>query len=385
MSISPRCSFPWRFTPGLFAGLCLILAGGPVSLPALAQAPGDSNSDGKQAAGTSGDVNGETAVFQVTPEAKAAVEHGAKMLQAERYKDAIDAFTAAVRIHPQVAQFRHLLGVAYFKNKQLGPAWIQFRQAVLRNPADANAVRDFTHLWNVVNQQGAATLGLTPEQVEKNLGAPDGKREQENRLTWQYGFMQINFVDGRLFSTVDPRGLITETLRPVDAVRFKLDGDRWRLAYRTINRAQILTEYLRPGQSLRNWEEMFNVQRLIGLSAQHVTPAQLMDTIKQKLSEGYPDFHFQVLMNDDESAMFEWRIPAKDQRQAQHEIVRLFAGRNDIHRIAYVRHIPELSPEDRSQWVDILKAAQLVAAGSGGEGPADDAGDGLINDSGDPP
>jgi hypothetical protein len=42
----------------------------------------------------------------IAPEARVAVNKGVEFLKAERYKDAIDAFTAAARRHPVNGQFR---------------------------------------------------------------------------------------------------------------------------------------------------------------------------------------------------------------------------------------------------------------------------------------
>ena len=298
----------------------------------------------------------------ISAEARAAVEKGVEHLEAKQFKEAINAFLAAARRHPNNGQFRHLLGFAYAQNKQLPQAWLQFRKAVRFNPQYPDANRDFLTLWNSFDRSGVLNVGTTPEQVQKVLGKADGEFENEQRSVLEYGYMRLNFLNGRLFSIVDPRGLDPQDNKPVDSLRARLDDKaRWRLGYRAVNRLQTVTEYVPEGQQVQKWKELFTVQRLHRLVEQKTTPEQLMGRIQDQLKQIDPKMTFQVVSKTGGSVLFQWQDPGAKGRPAQHEIVRLVAGKKDIHRLAYSKRVKSLSDEDTKKWIGLLQQAELLA------------------------
>ncbi len=187
----------------------------------------------------------------ISPEVRVAVERGGEAMKQKKYKDAINAFTAAGRLHPKNSQLRQLLGVAYLRDKQIGQAWFQFRQAVRLDPQYAPAVQSFGTMWQLLDRRGALNVGQTFAQVAKAMGKPDRQIQGEKLTHWLYGFMQLNFVDGRLHSVVDPRGLDAAATRITESVQLEFDGRSWSPGFRKLDRSQSLTEYLPPGQTVQ--------------------------------------------------------------------------------------------------------------------------------------
>lgn len=300
----------------------------------------------------------------ISPQVRAAAEQGMKFLEQERYKDAANAFLAAARKYPRNGQLRHLLGYSFAKNKQLGQAWLQFRQAVRLSPDYEPAVRDFLAVWNSFDRSGVLNIGRTPAEVEKAIGKPDAKQERENRIIWEYGFMRVNFLDGILFSLVDPRGVRAEMATPDDFMQLELNANDWRLGYRSVNRLQTVSEYTPPDQTVQKWDELFTIQRLYGLVERKMTPREMMRQIQQDLTEIDTKITFAVLQDGDSDVLFRWRDPGDRQRPAQHEFVRLVAGKKDLHRLAYSRKAAKLPAGEAEKWTGLLRQAKLTPLGN---------------------
>jgi hypothetical protein len=176
--------------------------------------------------------------------------------------------------------------------------------------------------------------------------------------------MQLNFVDDQLASVVDPRGLDAAHSKPNDSVRFSFDDRPWWLSYRTLNRVQAVSEYVPQNQTVQDWTELFTVQRLFGMTAKQITPRKLMQDIHGKLRQQHPDLVWQVLQDDDNDMIYEWRtagdLAGKEKTPAQHEIARLLAGSQDIHLLAYAKKVPRLAPDERQVWVRLVREATLT-------------------------
>ncbi len=302
---------------------------------------------------------------KLSPEGQVATKRGIEMLQAKEYKKAINLLLAAARLHPKEGELRHLLGYAYAQDKQLGQAWLQFRQAVRLTPQNVAGIRDFIKLWQVFENQGVFNWGRSSAELVKLIGKPDAKSEKSGGEVWEYGFKQIHFLDGKLELLVDPRGLAT-LQQPVDKIDYDFDDqNRWRPGYRSLNLVQSLTEFIPTGQSMQKWSELYTIQRIHRLRAKK-SPSELMREIEANLKKANPAVEFRVLEERDGDVLFHWRDVGdeKKKRLPQHEIVRLVAGQRDIYRLAYTRRVAQIAAEDAKNWVSILGQAKLVAATS---------------------
>ena len=301
---------------------------------------------------------------KLTPEAQIAAKRGIEMLQAKEYKKAVELLLVAAKLHPREGEIRHLLGYAYAQNKQLGPAWLQFRQAVRLKPKYVAGIRDFMKLWKAFETQGVFNAGRSSDEIAKLLGKPDSKQSKNGGEVWEYGFKQLHFLQGKLAALIDPRGLDASITQTVDKIEIEFDDQsRWRLGYRSLDLVQSLTEYIPQGQGMQKWNELYTIQRIHKLREKK-SPSDLMKDIETNLKKANPAVEFRVLEERDGDVLFHWRDVGdeKQNRLPQHEIVRLIAGQRDIHRLAYTRRVGQIPAEDAKNWVSILGQAQLVSA-----------------------
>ena len=307
---------------------------------------------------------------KLSPQAQVAARRGIEFLESKEYKKSIEMFKVAVRMHPQQAELQHFLGVAYAQDKQLGPAWLHFRQAVRLNPRHANAVRDFSSLWQAFEARGIFHCGRTREQLTQFVGKPDKVSRNGATEVWEYGFKQLHLNNGRLAAVVDPRGLSAAIANGTHRLEIKFDEQpRWRLGYRTVSRIHALSEYIPAGQSIGQWNELYTVQRIHGL-AKKQTPGEMMKQMEENLKKQNPNVEFAVLAEGEGDVMFQWRDVGDKDRKPQHEIVRLLTGTRDIHRLAYAQRVPLIPTETAKTWVDVLQRARLVPTTSSATAPA---------------
>ena len=298
----------------------------------------------------------------ISPEARAAVNKGVEQLNGQQYKEAVQTFLAAARRHPNNGQFRHLLGLAYLKDNQPGPAWLQFRQGVRFNPDYKPGQQYFLALWKEFERKGVLAIGRSQEEIVKLIGAPDRKVGTGPQTRLEYGFMQLHFLKGQLFAIADSRGLNAESMKPERVLKVEFDDQsRWKLGYRAIDKRQSLTEYVPKGQSVREWKELYTVQRLHRLASK-TTPKKMATEIEANLRKENPDIDFQVLNDTENDVMFHWREKGSKERPAQHEIVRLVAGPKDIHRLAYGQRVAQIKGPEAEAWFQRMQNTKLIAS-----------------------
>jgi hypothetical protein len=145
-------------------------------------------------------------------------------------------------------------------------------------------------------------------------------------------------------------------------MKFDLDDKtRWRPGYSSINRLESITEYIPKTENVQKWTEMYSVQRFYQMKGK-LTPKQMMDNILDRLKETIPSVSFATLVDTENDVLFHWRDEGGKDRPAQHEIVRLIAGEQDIHRLAYVRKVAQIPAVEAQVWIDLIRQALLTKA-----------------------
>jgi len=118
-----------------------------------------------------------------------------------------------------------------------------------------------------------------------------------------------------------------------------------------------LVESIPADESWDLWTRMITMQFLPGCED---TPRELMERILARLRSKCPELVSDVIREDELGVIYEWRIDACPAAPDQHEVARVFAGPEGLHRVAYVQKGP-LMPEDvRAEWIERLAQAILI-------------------------
>ena len=292
-----------------------------------------------------------------------ALEHAKKgqdFLKQKYWKDAASEFEKAVALQPESSVLHYLLGVSYLENSQASKGWVEFRKAVLLDPTNKRAANDFMKIWNFFDRKGLLNVGTPEVEVLKMLGKPDREQNRNSESQLSYGFMWINFRQGRLFALVDPRGLKAEFTRALSTMEFQLPP-HWREGYRNMNAYSALTEYVTEEDTVQNFQQLFTTQRLMKRGEKGSAKA-MMDHMKSLMEKSRQIELWNVIQEGDNDILFEWRVAKNKQKPAQYEIARLIKGKRDMHRLAYTNRKLPLSDETRAEWIKVIQSAKLIVA-----------------------
>ncbi|MCH9656501.1 MAG: hypothetical protein K0U86_03420 [Planctomycetes bacterium] len=292
-----------------------------------------------------------------------ALEHakkGQELLKRKYWKKAASEFEKAIAFQPESSVLHYLLGVSYLENSQASKGWVEFRKAVLLDSTNKRAANDFMKIWDFFDRKGLLNVGTPEVEVLKVLGKPDRERNQKSKSQLSYGFMWVNFRQGRLFALVDTRGLTAELTRALNTMEFQLPP-RWREGYRNMNANSALTEYVTEEDTVQNYQQLFTTQRLLKQGEKGSAKA-MMNHMKSLLEKSHQIEVWNVIQEGDNDILYEWRVAKNEQAPAQHEIARLIKGKRDMHRLAYTNRKLPLSEETRTQWIKLIQSAKLILA-----------------------
>jgi hypothetical protein len=290
----------------------------------------------------------------VTEESMIAYAQGLASLKTGHTEDAITHLQDAVRLKPEDAQYRYLLAMAYEKAGLLPNRWFQLRQAILLKPDYSDAINELLDMWQVALNKDVLDIGTTSEQIKLALGEPDHQQSEGDITTWQYAFMGLQFQQDKLVSVFDLRALEHFT-PPLEIIEFGFDDRDWKLIQQRIELQRSILQYI-PATETTNDQEVFTVERLFNMRKQ-MSVHELMETMHDNLQKKFPDIEWNVINQGDNDVLFEWQLKNQDAGgSAQHEMIRLLSGQEDIHRLAYTAH----KIDDRETWLTILQQSKLT-------------------------
>ena len=301
------------------------------------------------------------------PKETAAIGHvqvAEAAMKSRNYQTAIAEFEHAVELVPNFAQYHAKLSNAYVAARQYKPAWLNLRKAATLAPKDQQIASQFSRFWSLFDQQqGLFNVGQPIGAIVEVLGKPDQQLQGGERVRLMYGYYALDTKNGQLHEMLDLRGMKPEHLSPTEIITVDLDGRGWRVNYRVNTRISATAEYVLQSEKIQNWSELVSIQRLHSQATTGQSLEQFVMGMMENLKKSNPDRQYRILDQDENSILYEWKTGASKLHASQHEIARLFHGPRDMHRLAYVKKCPELSPANREAWINILKSAKLKSVG----------------------
>ena len=130
------------------------------------------------------------------------------------------------------------------------------------------------------------------------------------------------------------------------------DGRGWTIGHRQENGTEILTEYVRPGQTVENWQELVTST----VFHQAVPIDAFVNRLRSSLAEGCPSLVWNLIQQDQRTAIYEFRDDGCGGFEATSEIDRVtIESDRRMYRLAYAAKTKgPLAPTRRKEWLDIL-------------------------------
>ena len=142
----------------------------------------------------------------------------------------------------------------------------------------------------------------------------------------------------------------------------RFHGRAWSIGHQANGARQRLTEYVLPGQTVESWTEL--VTTTVYHDPSHLVPlARFVAQIHASMTSDCPSLVWNVIQQDEKTAIFEWRDDGCGGFPPQNELARLAVGEEGVYRLAYAIKLKgPLAPDKRKAWLAILSRVPLAEA-----------------------
>lgn len=296
-------------------------------------------------------------------------QEGLTSVREKDFPEAARKFRKAIRSDSTRPEYRAALSAVYVEQSQLKKAWNEARLAMKVGAGEPQVADQLFSVWNAFGADNLFLAGTVKSSVRNMLGEPDRVNTIGANERWFYDFMGIDWADGLLYSTIDLRGVASESLQPLSQLRLQPDS-RWHVLYRVADRAQQTTHYVVssddaadsiPSESDQaNPEgEMFVIQRLSQLAKQGMVPRKWMEQMQRIALRANPDIEWDIVEELDDRLIYEWRQSKTRDWPAHHEVALVMSDGRDLHYAAYSDATERLAPAMHDKWLEIFSKAQL--------------------------
>ena len=219
-----------------------------------------------------------------------------------------------------------------------------------------------------------ADAALTPREVHVGSETLHGwqatfTNQQGDRITLQaapdvvpLGGVVRYLVNGELSYEILEYG---RGSTQVEAVVFPFDTERFKLGHQ-ITGLEAIREFVPIGQTVRDWTEMITLQtmdrRALGLPPLRTMLEQQHQHLVAQCPGRCGGPIENIIAEEPHSLTYEWRIEGCDGMPDQHEIGKWLESEATTFRIAYVRKVSRLNPEEREDWVQAVAQAKIVTS-----------------------
>jgi hypothetical protein len=160
-------------------------------------------------------------------------------------------------------------------------------------------------------------------------------------------------------------GAIPARAAQSEELNFQIDLG-WKKANQAERRGSVIVEWVREGDDINNWKELFTYQNF-GLHGKR-TPEDFLNglkTLREKECPGVTEWN--VIEHDENSILYEWQAKPCMSWPDQHEVARIIFGKQNLFLLRYTAKVKELAPETRTQWINTFKAATVETKSVGAE------------------
>ncbi|MEM9410500.1 MAG: hypothetical protein AAGA30_05270 [Planctomycetota bacterium] len=271
---------------------------------------------------------------------------------------------ANVKSDPTNPNFRATLAMNLYQQGRYLESWRQSMVARKMAPQHTGISKGVDALINKFSTLGMFAVGVARKELQEKLGEPQQKVTlNQGRDRWVYGHWAIDFKQDRIHELVNLRGASEELFLPKETISIDLDGRSWLTGFRRKMGNRSSAFLYVNGESMRRWNEQLVIDRILNSAAlgQPVEIANRQIADEKKLNG---NAFGKVLASDDRTVIFALTKPAEPAEATQHQLVRIFWGQKDLHRVTYtVKSASPPSQETQMKWFNLFRKAELTPVG----------------------
>lgn len=279
---------------------------------------------------------------------------------------------AGVRISIALALGICQLAMAQDQNQAAAaqPEWAALCKQTAESVEDKRVVARFEELFSKFLDSGKLDVGQSVEQVVSALGDSftdsidkTNKRQAPSQQRLVYGFMFIDFVDGKLSRVIDPRGLTEELLSGIESVAYDKDGGSWKARLHRVDSRSDFSDFYPSKQDRSDPIERRIVENYLDFTLQGKTVEDVLEAVKEEHARLGLSTNWKVPVEPKPARLFYVaRSVAKDGSKRV-EFGQILRGYKDIHRLAYISKLKQGNKERQAQWRKIVAEAKLFYHG----------------------
>lgn len=250
---------------------------------------------------------------------------------------------------------------ALFQLGNLPAAWEHLIKGYQVNPGHTGINRGLPQVVAAWKQQGVFNVGVEEATLIHVLGKPQHDRAMPRGKRLVYAYLAIDLREGRIHEIIDLRGATERLFQPTEIIDVQLDGRSWSVGVREKNAKSSSAQYFLPSETLANWSEIFQIERILdGASIgtmQQITQAAIdqITSLKQESKA-----QVTIIESDANSSIVAFEDFGPVGRPKVHQLVRFFRGPVDVHRITLrVKSETPPSIDLQMKWLQIFRAAEL--------------------------
>jgi len=146
-----------------------------------------------------------------------------------------------------------------------------------------------------------------------------------------------------------------------ESVMFPFDVKEWKIGHQAENRSERVVEFVVRDEKIENWTELLTMQTFKKQVAGSEPLENFFSKGSHSMSNDCPVSVWNVIARGEGSILYEWKAQNWRGVAEEHEIGRFLDGRYNRFRIAYVKKVKTLPPEERDKWIKLLSEASIVA------------------------
>lgn len=158
-------------------------------------------------------------------------------------------------------------------------------------------------------------------------------------------------------------GWVGAPIAAAEELDFTLGSD-WKEASAHGGHRQLMIEFVRKGDDINNWKELFTYQNV---AKGKQTPEEFLNKLKAAREKVCPGATvWNVIEQNESSILYEWRAKPCLGWPEQHEVARIILGKHNLFMLHYVAKVPELAPDTRTKWIKTLQDATVDSGAKSG-------------------
>ena len=242
--------------------------------------------------------------------------------------------------------------------KRYDDSWEQIQVAYKVAPDHSGIARGIDALVNKFMLAGAFAVGTSMDDIKELLGEPNRSVPLgADRVRLLYAHWGVDFKNAKIHEIVNLQGATEALYQPTETISIDLDGRPWRPGLRRKIKDRVVSFWYIKGQGVTDWKEQIVIDRILG-GGKFGSPVQIAERQIKDERKIDAQIKSKIWESDESSAML--TLVKTDRGSQQYQLVRIFKGPVDLHRITYT--IKSDQPPEQSvlnNWMAIFKSAKL--------------------------